>query len=101
MGNLPRAGGQLSDPTMYEPNMSVTEEMMQDAIEFLKGSAWEVEVHDFTGNKMARFVTKDEIVSKEVKWLVDKLTRSHLWRDKFYHVHTGSHCTEQGSIGLA
>ena len=101
LGNLPRAGGQLKDPTQYESNKAVTEEMKAYLLPLLQDSPWEMELHDFTGEKMARFVSKREIVSKDVKWLVAKLTSSELWRDKFYHVHTGAHCTEEGNIGLA
>ena len=66
----------------------------------LKSLAWKVELWDFLGKRVARFVTKREIIAKDIKWLVNKLAEHPLWREKIYHINTGPNCKEDGTIGV-
>ena len=93
LGNLDRAGGSLLDQTQYTDNEPVTEDAMNQAIEFCQNSKWEAEEHDFTGKKMVRFVTKDAVTTRDVRKLVNFLAGNQEFKDKIYHVHTGAHCT--------
>ena len=48
---------------------------------------------------MIRFVTKGEVTTKDIRSLVNFLSKDQDLKDLTYHVHTGPNCTEDGQIG--
>ena len=42
---------------------------MSDLNKFCKSSVWDVEVHNFANTEIVRFVTKQEIINKDIRAL--------------------------------